>query len=290
MRRRSGGTVPPPQNANVSNSGDIRVNYSSNIRAKFGKDSGRNFFSLGQEVFKAGGNSGIYLFIYFNIFIQGSPLSNMLISRGAPEHMVKTFRHKSIKTFKYKRIHHDSDKPGKNVCAPRPPKNVTGPIILSYICSYGTALREGVTVALASKYKWIAWIRCRSHDVILDRTRVFPQCCYGAGSRTLCQYAVKPKRHSLRCHGFVVCELLLRMHMNVVDFRVMRRLCHREWNWQWNWQSVNHIPVIYDNGPRDHGVWRLTLTAYMRILHSHNTAITSQCKSAWFNSQVRQWF
>ena len=41
----------------------------------------------------------------------------------------------------------------------------------------------------------------------------------------------------------------------------MRRLCHREWNWQWNWQSVNHIPGIHDNGPRDHGVWRLTLTA-----------------------------
>ena len=29
-----------------------------------------------------------------------------------------------------------------------------------------------------------------------------------------------------------------------------------------NWQSVNHIPGIHDNGPRDHGVWRLTLTAY----------------------------
>ena len=42
----------------------------------------------------------------------------------------------------------------------------------------------------------------------------------------------------------------------------MRRLCRREWNWQANWQSVNHIPGIHDNGPRDHGVWRLTLTAY----------------------------
>ena len=29
-----------------------------------------------------------------------------------------------------------------------------------------------------------------------------------------------------------------------------------------NWQSVNHIPGIHDNGPRDHGLWRLTLTAY----------------------------
>ena len=75
---------------------------------------------------------------------------------------------------------------------------------------------------------------------------------------------LKPKRHSLRCHGFVVHALLLRMNNNVVDFRVMRRLCHREWNWQGNWQSVNHIPRIYDNGPRDQGVWRLTLTAYYR--------------------------
>ena len=30
-----------------------------------------------------------------------------------------------------------------------------------------------------------------------------------------------------------------------------------------NWQSVNHIPGIHDNGPRDHGLWRLTLTAYI---------------------------
>ena len=29
-----------------------------------------------------------------------------------------------------------------------------------------------------------------------------------------------------------------------------------------NWQSVNHIPGIHDNGPPDHGLWRLTLTAY----------------------------
>ena len=40
-----------------------------------------------------------------------------------------------------------------------------------------------------------------------------------------------------------------------LDFRVMRRLCHR----QWNWQSVNHIPGIHDNGLPDHGLWRLTL-------------------------------
>ena len=33
-----------------------------------------------------------------------------------------------------------------------------------------------------------------------------------------------------------------------------------------NWQSVNHIPGIHDNGPRDHGLWRLTLTAYSKHL------------------------
>ena len=49
---------------------------------------------------------------------------------------------------------------------------------------------------------------------------------------------LKSKRHSLRCHDFLVHAYLLRM-CNVVDFRVMRRLCHREWNWQRNWQSVN---------------------------------------------------
>ena len=32
---------------------------------------------------------------------------------------------------------------------------------------------------------------------------------------------LKPKRHSLRCHDFVVHALLLRMHTNVVDFRVI---------------------------------------------------------------------
>ena len=90
---------------------------------------------------------------------------------------------------------------------------------------------------------------------------------------------LKPKRHELRCHGFVVHVLLLRMHTNVVDFRVMRRLCHREWNWQ----SVNHIPRIYDNGPRDHGVWHLTLTAYnirfrLQVLYCFcNPDITKFC-------------
>ena len=38
---------------------------------------------------------------------------------------------------------------------------------------------------------------------------------------------LKPKRHSLRCHDFMVHALLLRICTNVVYFRVMRRLPSR---------------------------------------------------------------
>ena len=66
---------------------------------------------------------------------------------------------------------------------------------------------------------------------------------------------LKPKRHSLRCHGFMVHALLLRMRTNVVYFRVLQRLCRREWNWlcvsQHPWQRTC-----------DHGVWHLTSTAH----------------------------
>ena len=50
---------------------------------------------------------------------------------------------------------------------------------------------------------------------------------------------LKPKRHLLRCHDVMAHALLLRMCTNVVYFRVMRRLCRREWNWLWNWRCVN---------------------------------------------------
>ena len=70
---------------------------------------------------------------------------------------------------------------------------------------------------------------------------------------------LKPKRHSFRCHGFLVHTLLLRMHTNVVYFRVMRRLCRCEWNWL----CVNLHPWQWT---RDHGVWRLlTLTVYIVV-------------------------
>ena len=40
------------------------------------------------------------------------------------------------------------------------------------------------------------------------------------------------------------------------------------------WQSVNHIPGIHDNGPRDHGVC-LTLTAYSRIFEIESATLHS---------------
>ena len=62
---------------------------------------------------------------------------------------------------------------------------------------------------------------------------------------------LKPKRHSLRCHGFVVHALLLCMHNNVAN--EIDNEIDKAWT---------NIPGIHDNGPRDHDVWRLTLTAY----------------------------
>ena len=37
-----------------------------------------------------------------------------------------------------------------------------------------------------------------------------------------------------------------------------------------NWHCVNHIPGIHDNGPRDHELWRRTLTAYKDTTLAHN--------------------
>ena len=57
-------------------------------------------------------------------------------------------------------------------------------------------LQSTVTLLLRSRWfncvaSWLSLsyysplICCRSHDVIQARTRVFPQCCYGVGLRTL---------------------------------------------------------------------------------------------------------
>ena len=51
----------------------------------------------------------------------------------------------------------------------------------------------------------------------------------------------------------------------------MQRLCHCEWNWQdRNWQRVNQHSWDPRQQTRDHGLWRLTLTAYsLEVLLSH---------------------
>ena len=109
------------------------------------------------------------------------------------------------------------------------------------------AWHNGVSTGQCSWHIVINALPCAWHKVVKPMRT--PTCYRSA--LTIClpraqRYTVdsrytllKPKRHSLRCHGFVVHALLLRMHTNVVDFRVMRRLCHRKWNWQRNWQSVN---------------------------------------------------
>ena len=78
---------------------------------------------------------------------------------------------------------------------------------------------------------------------------------------------LKFKRHSLRCHDFLVHAYLPRMCTNVVDFRVLRRLCAAVANEIDNEidKAWTNIPGIHDNGPRDHGVWRLTLKAYSTL-------------------------
>ena len=49
------------------------------------------------------------------------------------------------------------------------------------------------------------------------------------------------------------------MLINIVYFRIMRRLCRHKWNWLWNWLCMSQH--LWQRS-RDHGVWRLTLTAY----------------------------
>ena len=84
---------------------------------------------------------------------------------------------------------------------------------------------------------------------------------------------LKPKRHSAPLSCLAGSRELMRMRNNIVYFRVMQRLYRREWNWLWNWRCVNLHPW---QRTHDHGVWRLTLTAYcLPDYHSH-------LDSAWF--------
>ena len=79
-----------------------------------------------------------------------------------------------------------------------------------------------------------------------------------------CNTLLKSKRHSLRCHDFLVHAYLLRMCTNVVDFRVMRRLCRREWNWQRNWQSLNQ----HSWDPWQWTTWSRPVTSYFNSVYA----------------------
>ena len=56
-----------------------------------------------------------------------------------------------------------------------------------------------------------------SHDVTQSRTHISPQCCYGAGSRTLCIYTRILHSHNMGLHHSAkVCEPIRRCNS---DFR-----------------------------------------------------------------------
>ena len=127
---------------------------------------------------------------------------------------------------------------------------------IHYLTS-GTSSRSFAIHSKISEYRQIFYIESMVFFALggyLRSLHVIHQDIYTCHNTLL-----KPKRHSLRCHDFMVHALLLRMCTNVVYFRVMRRLCRREWNWLWNWLCVN---LHQWQRTRDHGVWRLTLTEY----------------------------
>ena len=96
-------------------------------------------------------------------------------------------------------------------------------------------------------------------------------------ARVLLLYKVnallKPKRHSAPLSCIAGSRGLMRMRTNIVYFRVMRRLYCRKWNLLWNWLCVNLHPW---QRTHDHGVWRLTITAYSALL-----ALSWQCFVWW---------
>ena len=86
------------------------------------------------------------------------------------------------------------------------------------------------------------------------------------------QYAVKAQMSLAllsRFHGSRVTTA--HAHKFCIYFRVMRRLCRREWNWLWNWLCVNLHPW---QRTRDHSVWRLTLKG--KIIQSRITIISKE--------------
>ena len=82
-------------------------------------------------------------------------------------------------------------------------------------------------------------------------------CIINAGVTPSCNTLLKPKRHKLRCHDFLVHAYLLRTCTNVVDFRVMRTLMPSRMKF------TKREPHSWD--PRQ----QTTLTAYSPFRKSH---------------------
>ena len=87
----------------------------------------------------------------------------------------------------------------------------------------------------------------RGTDVTQTRTRVFPQCCYGAGSRTLCVYAhfsiaiTRGSRHNTKVREpFRGCDS---------DFRNLRAMCSREMTVRFSrhiiMAVVDHVTIFH---------------------------------------------
>ena len=127
-------------------------------------------------------------------------------------------------------------------------------------------------------YKWFHW---KPHSLITVVMQCMKQHYSVPPER--CQYAVKAQNVtssvvtvSWFTRYYCACTPMLSISGLCEDCAVANEIDKR------NWQSVNHIPGIHDNGPRDHGVWRLTLTAYTQLLYIFICkCLTERCKQ-WF--------
>ena len=109
---------------------------------------------------------------------------------------------------------------------------------------------------------------CNSSMRFTDSVRCLGRVFVAGFQQELRQYAVKAQTSLAPLSWFYGSRVttVACMCTNFVDFRVMQRLCHCEWNWlcvsQHPWQRT-----------RDHGVWRLTSTAHFGRHWSHFTNI-----------------
>ena len=85
------------------------------------------------------------------------------------------------------------------------------------------------------------------------------------------EYTVKVQTSFAPLSWFLVHAYLLRMCTNVVDLRVMRSLCRREWNWQRNWQRVNQ---------HSWDPWQWT-TWSRRVTSDFNSVLECYCCTSW---------